>query len=720
VFHLQKIAEAVPAETDKKGPYYNRELSWLDFNLRVLEEAQRKDNPLIERLKFLSITSSNLDEFFMVRVAGVKNLVLSGYNKTDESGFTPTQLLDSLQSKIHTFTDKQNACYHRSIVPALEKENIFFINPEEADDKQKKFLENYFNNVMFPVLTPLAVDNSRPFPLLYNRSLNIAVRLEKKIREGKNDKCFAIIQVPSILPRFIEIGSDSQKRVFVLLENIIIWKLSELFELHKIKAAVPFRITRNSDFEVDEEADDFMNEMVKSIKKRKRGRPVRLEILQKSDKDTKKFLIENLKVQSSEIYESNGPIDFTFFMKFAFLPGFTKYSFKPIVPVNPPADFYGEDDIFAAIRKKDRLVHHPYESFDSVVNFIETAANDENVLAIKQTLYRVSGNSPIITALIKAAENGKQVTVLVELKARFDEENNINWARMLEKSGCHVIYGLAGLKTHCKIALVVRREEDGIRRYLHLGTGNYNDSTAKIYTDIGLFTCSDQFGADASSLFNVITGYSRPPEYNHFIVAPYGMRSFFERMIKNEIENANRGLPSGITVKVNSLVDPEIINLLYTASQAGVKIELIVRGICCLTPGIPGISDNIHVISIVGQLLEHSRIFLFCNDNSPKIYCGSADWMPRNLDRRIELIFPIEDPSLKDRVISILDTMLSDNTNARVMSQDNSYHLKDKRGKEIISCQATFAKDAIERLNAKKKNITDSPVVHPFTADDNQ
>ena len=461
--------------------------------------------------------------------------------------------------------------------------------------------------------------------MLANKTLNIAVYLKSK--ERKEEKNFAIVQVPSILPRFLELPSQ-EGRAFTLLEDIIIYKLDELFELHEIKAACPFRITRDSDLEIDEEAEDFMSEVKKSIKRRKRGRPVRLELLLHCDKSIRSFLIDMLKIKKSEIYEVPGPLDLTFLSKFAGIKGCEDLCFKPITPV-PAADFWGYDDLFAAIREKDRLVHHPYESFDCVVKFIEQAAEDEDVLAIKQTLYRVSGNSPIIAALIKAAENGKQVTVLVELKARFDEENNINWANKLEKAGCHVIYGLQGLKTHCKIALVVRREEDGIRRYLHLGTGNYNDSTAKIYTDMGLFTCNSQYGADASSLFNVITGYSRPPEYQHFVVAPHGMRSFFVRRIKEETENAKKGLPCGITAKVNSLVDPELIGLLYQASQAGVPVKLVVRGICCLIPGLPGVSENITVISIVGQLLEHSRIFRFENAGDPKIYMGSADWMPR-------------------------------------------------------------------------------------------
>lgn len=699
---------------EKKLPYYNRELSWMDFNARVLEEATKKENPLMERLRFLAITGSNLDEFFMVRVAGVKAQVNSNYKSKNDFDLTPQELLPLLEEKAHKFMERQYSCLHRSIGPAMAKQGLRFLRCQDMTPEQLDYISQYFRQILFPVLTPLAVDGSRPFPMLANKTLNIAVYLKSK--ERKEEKNFAIVQVPSILPRFLELPSQ-EGRAFTLLEDIIIYKLDELFELHEIKAACPFRITRDSDLEIDEEAEDFMSEVKKSIKRRKRGRPVRLELLLHCDKSIRSFLIDMLKIKKSEIYEVPGPLDLTFLSKFAGIKGCEDLCFKPITPV-PAADFWGYDDLFAAIREKDRLVHHPYESFDCVVKFIEQAAEDEDVLAIKQTLYRVSGNSPIIAALIKAAENGKQVTVLVELKARFDEENNINWANKLEKAGCHVIYGLQGLKTHCKIALVVRREEDGIRRYLHLGTGNYNDSTAKIYTDMGLFTCNSQFGADASSLFNVITGYSRPPEYQHFVVAPHGMRSFFVRRIKEETENAKKGLPCGITAKVNSLVDPEIIGLLYQASQAGVPVKLVVRGICCLIPGLPGVSENITVISIVGQLLEHSRIFRFENAGDPKIYMGSADWMPRNLDRRVELVFPIEEEDLKQRAFETLDTFLQDNTNARMMLPDTTYKHVDRRGKTAFSCQLTFYRRAQDRLKELQRVEKDSPLIPIHSAED--
>ncbi len=671
----------------KKFPYNNRQLSWMDFNMRVMEEAFEKENPIMERVNFLSITASNLDEFMMVRVAGVIDQVEHGMKTSDLSGLTPKQLYSRLSDRIHEFSEKQYNCLNRSILPVLKKHNIYLKKVDELNEAQKKFIDKYFDKVIFPVLTPLAVDTSRPFPLLLNKSLNIAIRLNNDDKEN----IFAVMQVPSVLPRFIELPSAKGERDFVLLENIIISRLDELFELFKIKACCPFRITRDSDLDIDEDTDDLMTEIEKSIKQRRRGKPIRLEIYDKCDKRLREFLIDMLDVDESEVYECHGPLDLTFLSKFAKISGSEKLSFKPIKPVNPPPDFFGYDDIFEAIREKDRFVHHPYDSFECVVQFVHDAARDDRVLAIKQTLYRVSGNSPIVAALIKAAENGKQVTVLVELKARFDEENNIQWARKLEKAGCHVIYGLSGLKTHCKICLVVRNEDDGIRRYVHMGTGNYNDSTARFYTDMGVFTCREEYGEDASSLFNVLTGYSLPPEYNKFIVAPHGMRKFFENKIRKEIENAKNGLPAGITVKINALVDPAIIQLLYEASKTGIRVRLIVRGICCLIPGLEGISENITVHSIVGQLLEHSRMFFFENGGDPQMYLGSADWMQRNLDKRVELVFPVEDQDIYRRCIDILELMWEDNVNTREQLANTKYVMIDKRGKKHLNCQTEFA-----------------------------
>lgn len=681
-------------ENQKQIPYNNRELSWLDFNFRVLEEAFRKDNPVLERAKFLAISASNLDEFFMVRVAGIMAQISSGYKKKDPAGLTPKQQLEKINEKTREFLNKQYQCYKKSLKPALVKKNIVFLEIKDLDSTQKKFVDNYFDKIIFPVLTPLAVDKSRPFPLLTNKSLNLAIRLYK---DGKTN--FALVQVPAILPRFLELPSNDDKKYFILIENIIIEKLQLLFEMHKIKACCQFRITRDSDLEIDEEAADLLAEVQRSIKKRKRGEPVRLELLKGCDKKTKEFLVKMLSIKESDIYELPGPIDLTFLMKFSQIKGLGKLRFEPIAPLDPPADFFGYNSAFEAIAQHDRLVHHPYESFNAVVQFVREAAQDKHVLAIKQTLYRVSGNSPIIDALMRAAENGKQVTVLVELKARFDEENNVAWAKKLEQAGCHVIYGVYGLKTHCKVLLVVRQEDDGIKRYLHLATGNYNDSTAKIYTDLGFFTCRESFGADASSLFNTLTGYSRPPEYGKLIVAPQKMRSFFEKMIENEIQNAEKGLPAEIIMKMNSLVDEEIIRWLYRASNVGVKIELIVRGICCLVPGLAGASENITVRSIVGQFLEHSRIYKFCCAGTPQIFIGSADLMPRNLDKRVEVVFPIDDEQLKLRIDQILSIMLNDTTNARIQQPNMEYLRIDLRGKERLSSQQYFREEAQQRLD---------------------
>ena len=706
-----KSAPSLSSQSD--CPYLNRELSWLDFNSRVLEEAFEKENPIMERVKFLSITESNLDEFFMVRVAGVMDKMHSKADDKDASGMTSAQLFPALTQKIHHFVKKQYSCLQRSIIPALKKCKLRFLKIKELNKIQKQTVDEYFDKFLFPVLTPLAVDTSRPFPLLANRSLNIAVRLVN----NNGEDIFAVVQVPSILDRFIEVPSENG-RAFVMLEDIIISRLSDLFELYEIQACCPFRITRDSDLDIDEDADDLLVEIEQSLKKRQRGDPVRIEITSKCDEALKKFLIDMLKIDYEIMHEVSGPLDLTFLNKFANIKNIPdEFKFKPITPVNPPADFFGYDDMFAAIREKDRMVHHPYESFESVIKFVNQAANDKDVLAIKQTLYRVSGNSPIVAALIKAAENGKQVTVLVELKARFDEENNIGWAKKLEKAGCHVIYGLAGLKTHCKILLVVRREQDGIRRYLHMGTGNYNDITARFYTDIGMFTCNEKFGEDASSLFNVITGYSTPPVYNKMKVAPTGLRSFFEDMIKRETENAQKGLPSGITAKINSLVDPDIISLLYKASQAGVKITLIVRGICCLVPDIKGISENITVHSIVGQLLEHSRIFIFENSGQPEIYMGSADWMQRNLDKRVELVFPIESPDLIERSFKIIDTLKKDVLNTRIQKSDTTYELLDRRGKKVHNSQREFSDMAKKALSEKITTINEERQFIPLTSE---
>ena len=682
-------------ERENKYPYHNRELSWLDFNFRVLEEAFEKENPIMERLNFLSITASNLDEFFMVRVAGVMEQIYSKYTKPDDSGLTPQELMAQLSEKIHSFAEKQYSCLHRSILPALKKHQILFLRPEELEPRQRRHVDDYFDKVLFPVLTPLAVDTSRPFPLLANKSLNIAVRLQ-----NKDESMFAVVQVPSILKRFLEVPC-AEGRAFILLEDIITEKLPQLFELYEIKASCPFRVTRNSDLDIDEESADLMQAIEKSIKKRKRGRPVRLEILQKCDPETKEFLVKTLEVPKKGIYELPGPIDLTYLSKFSGVDGYDQLHFKRIQPVNPPADFWGYDDIFEAIREKDRMVHHPYESFDPVVKLVSDAASDPKVLAIKQTLYRVSGNSPIVAALARAAENGKQVTVLVELKARFDEENNIIWARRLEQAGCHVIYGLVGLKTHAKIILIVRKEADGIKRYVHLGTGNYNDNTAKLYTDMGLLTANDQFGSDASAFFNLLSGYSQPPLWNKLVMAPLGLRDKIYELIDNEIAQVKAGNKGHIIVKMNSLIDQQVIQKLYEASIGGVQVELIVRGICGLRAGVEGISENITVRSIVGRQLEHSRIFWFANGGEQQLYLSSADWMPRNLNDRVELFFPVESEEHIKRIKEILDLYLRDNVGAHMMQSNGTYRRVTNKATPV-SAQSSLYEEALLAAAADK------------------
>jgi polyphosphate kinase len=667
--------------------YGNREISWLQFNGRVLEEAREKKYPVIERLKFLGITTSNLDEFFMVRMDRIHEKIEKKPKKKDFSGLRPERLFGILSRKLRRFMKSQYKCMRKEILPDLAQEEIKFLKYEELGDRQKGFLESYFEHTVFPVLTPMAIDPGRPFPFISGRSLNIAVEM----KNSKKETVFGIVQVPSILPRYVELAPDvnEHSKVYVMLEEIIINQMPSIFQLNEIKSSMCFRITRNTDSEINEEAESILAEIKKNIKKRKRGDVVRLEIEKRGSRKIKKFLMKALDTEDDVVYEIKGPIDLTFWLKFSLEDWPEEMRFKKYPPANPPADFRGCEDIFAAIRENDRMVHHPFESFDAVVNFVRTAARDENVLAIKQVLYRVSNESPIVDTLIEASENGKQVTAFVELKARFDEENNILWAQKLEKSGCHVVYGIPGLKTHCKIILVIRKEEDSIRRYLHLGTGNYNDKTSKFYTDIGMFTCRTKFGIDASNLFNVLTGFAENRDYRKLVVSPHGTRPFFERMIRNEIKNAKVGIPAKIIFKVNSIVDREIINLLYEASCAGVKIRLIVRGMNCLIPRVKNMSENIKVISIVGRLLEHSRIFYFENGGNPQIFMGSADLMSRNLDKRIEVIFPVEDENLKRRTSDMLKIILSDNVNARVQDCEGDYK-RVKREGGIINSQVEF------------------------------
>ncbi len=681
-----------------KPEYYeNRELSWLKFDHRVLNEARDKSLPLLERLKFVSITSSNLDEFFMVRVASLKDMVHANYKKKDIAGMTATEQLDAINERTRELVTLQYNTYNRSLVPLMEQNNIHIIDAfEDLSEEQAAFVDRYFEDSVYPVLTPMAVDASRPFPLIRNKTLNIAALLSKKKEKGKEEIEFATVQVPSVLKRLVQIPSkNSEEKVFILLEQIIEKNIDKLFLNYNVICAYPYRVMRNADLSIDEdEAADLLKEIQKQLKMRQWGEVIRLEVEEGIDKKLLNFLKDELKVAEQDIFKINGPIDLTFLMKMYGLEGCDHLRNKPYIPQRVPEIEPGEN-IFDAIRQRDILLHHPYQTFDPVVDFIRQAASDPDVLAIKQTLYRVSGNSPIIASLAQAAENGKQVSVLVELKARFDEENNIVWAKKLEQAGCHVIYGLVGLKTHSKIALVVRREEDGIRRYVHLGTGNYNDSTAKLYTDCGIFTCDGAIGEDATAVFNMLSGYSEPLSWNELAVAPIWLRAKFLKLIGRETKHAREGKPAKIIAKMNSLCDPGIIEALYEASAAGVSIDLIVRGICCLKVGIPGVSENIRVRSIVGNFLEHSRIFYFFNDGEEEIYMGSADWMPRNLDRRVEILFPVLDEDLKKRVKHILDVELADNLKAHILQPDGSYEKVDRRGKALIGSQATFCEEAV-------------------------
>lgn len=675
--------------------YVNRELSWLEFDFRILNEARDKSISLFERLKFLSITASNLDEFFMVRVASLKDMVHAKYKKPDIAGLRPEEQLELIGEKTHELVALQYSTYNRSLLPALKQQGLQIVSEhEELTEEDGRFVDRFFHDNVYPVLTPMAVDSSRPFPLIRNKSLNIAALVQKK--NGENGLEFAMVQVPSGLPRIVELPADGNgERRVILLEEIIERNMKELFLNYNIVSAHPFRIMRNADFTLDEEeAEDLLEEIQKQLKKRQWGEVIRLEVEEKVDKRLLKILKRELSVGNDDIYEINGPLDLTFLMKMYGMNGFDELKTPSYTPQPVPA-FMNDDDIFTNIRKGDILLHHPYQTFEPVVEFVRQAAKDPDVLAIKQTLYRVSGHSPIVAALAEAAERGKQVSVLVELKARFDEENNINWAKKLEKAGCHVIYGLVGLKTHCKITLVVRREEDGIRRYVHLGTGNYNDSTAKLYTDCGLMTCHPQVGEDATAVFNMLSGYSEPPTWNKLALAPLWLRSRCIRMIKREAEHARAGKPARIMAKMNSLCDKEVIANLYEASCAGVKIELVVRGICCLKAGILGLSENITVHSIVGNFLEHARILYVENDGSPEVYMGSADWMPRNLDKRVEIMFPVEDPELKKQVIHILQVQLEDNVKAHVLQPDGTYEKIDKRGKVLVCAQEQFCEEAI-------------------------
>ena len=709
--------------------FYNRELSWLEFDDRILHEARDTKNPLLERLNFLSITASNLDEFYIVRVASLRDMQSIDFAERDIAGFSIDEQLERIDQKTRRTMSLMYSTYTRSLVPSLASEKIFLKNYDELSDQLKAIADSYFKAVLYPILTPMAVDSSRPFPLIYNRMLNMCVRLlnepkkvklqeratfglasDSKKKSVNEDKyMYATVQIPTVVKRLYQIPTEDGD-VFVPVEQIIRANVDMLFDGQTVVATAFYRVMRNADLDIDEdEAEDLLKEIEAQVRRRRFGEIIRLEVQDDIDSDLLHYIVDELEVDEADIFSVNGPIDLTFLSKLtsACKAKHPELCYKPHEPAEA-ASFDGpvsELDIFEQIREKDRIVHHPYETFEPVLEFVKQAARDPNVLAIKQTLYRVSDRSPIIASLLEAAQNGKQVMVLVELKARFDEENNINWAKKLENAGCHVIYGLVGLKTHSKITLVVRKEEDGIRRYLHLATGNYNDVTAKIYTDLGLFTAKESFGEDASEFFNMLSGFSIPQSWRRLIPAPLWMKDYFIARIRREADNARAGKPARIIAKINSLVDEPIIKALYTASNAGVKIDLIVRGICCLRAGIPGMSENITVRSITGRFLEHSRIFYFYNEGHEDIYLASADWMPRNLNRRVELLFPIEDPDCRARVKEVLDVELADTVRASFLSADGTYHKLDLRGKEKIDSQQRLIELADAAVAERHKSI---------------
>ncbi|WP_337019924.1 RNA degradosome polyphosphate kinase [Oceanobacillus massiliensis] len=685
-----------PNAIDLDNPIYynNRELSWLAFNKRVLEEAFDKNNPLLERFKFVAIFSSNLDEFFMVRVAGLKDQVKAGFNKPEnKAGLTPKQQLDQIAKENHAIVDNQYLIY-RDLLTELKLEHISVIAAEDLTSEQEIRLEKYFDEHIFPVLTPMAIDAYHPFPMLSNKSINMAVVLEDAFDKEFTTTKNAIVQVPALLDRFVKVSETGQ---YILIEDIISHYIHKLFKGYNVRSVTEFRITRNADMTIHEEgARDLLKEIEKELKKRKWGAAVRLEVRSdKCDDTVVSFLLYVLEIHQKDMYIVKGPLDLTY------LFGFYKevqrekehLIYETLIP-QPPQDIGQDETVFDAAEIRDIFLHHPYESFEPVVDFIEDAADDPDVLAIKQTLYRVSGNSPIIKGLKQAAENGKQVTVLVELKARFDEEQNVHWAKELEKAGCHVIYGMNSLKTHSKITLIVRKREKKIERFVHLGTGNYNDSTANLYTDMGIITTNKEFGIDATNFFNYLSGFTEKPEFNHISMAPFDIQEDFIRYIEEEIHWHRENGNGRIIAKMNSLTDKELIKKFYEASQAGITIDLIVRGICCLKPGIDGVSENIRIKSIVGRFLEHSRIFYFYSNGEERVLLSSADMMTRNMKKRVELLFPIYDIAVKNRIKEILSLSLKDNVKAREQHSDGSYHYVQRKldEKEFDSQMILFEK----------------------------
>ena len=710
----ERTASTNKIQLDDPEWYLSRELSWLEFNRRVLHEALDERTPLIERLKFLSIFSSNLDEYFMVRVAVTKQQIEAKVNKRTPDGRTPIEQLEAIGQRLRPMVKQAHRYFQNDLRLQLSNKGIYLLDYADLNEEQRAYLDQYFTEQVFPVLTPLAVDSGHPFPYISNLSLNLAVEIQEK---GASESHFARVKVPKVLPRFVQLptelcpsttSEDSVKPMpahwaGVPMEQVIAHNIAALFSGMDVKDCYPFRITRNADLSVEEdEADDLMLAIEQELRKRRLGGSVvRLELEANMDPDMRSTLMSELKIQEKDVYEIESPLGLADLMSFMSLP-LPDLKDKPWTAVTPPSWKTAQaegGDIFAMIQRRDRLVHHPYDSFTNTVQaFITRAATDPDVLAIKMTLYRTSGDSPIVNALIKAAEHGKQVVALVELKARFDEENNINWARTLERAGVHVVYGLINLKTHTKISLVVRREEKTIRRYVHIGTGNYNPKTARLYTDLGLMSCREELGTDLTDLFNYLTGYAKQQDYKKLLIAPSNLRSQMVSFVRAEAAIAKSGKPARIIAKMNALVDPKMIAELYKASQAGVEIDLIVRGICCLRPGLQDISENIRVISVIGRFLEHSRIFYFQNDGNERYYIGSADWMPRNLDRRVEAVVPIEDASLRVRLSELLQICLSDNRQAWEMSSDGTYKQRHpKEGEPNRSTHKLLMKKALAR-----------------------
>ncbi|MGN4126445.1 RNA degradosome polyphosphate kinase [Lysinibacillus sphaericus] len=688
-------------EIAKPQYYNNRELSWLAFNERVLEEAEDVNNPLLERLKFLAIFSSNLDEFFMVRVAGLQDQVRAGFHKPEnKSGLTPKEQLAKIAERTQALVRRQTEVYRHLIYDLLPQHNVHIADMKDLTSTQKAFINEMFAETIFPVLTPVAVDAYRPFPTLLGKTLNLLVLLEHDESDSENRERVAIVQVPSVLDRYIKVPSSEGETVVVLLEDVIVAHIDKLFYGYSVKSAQAFRLTRNADLTIHEEgARDLLVEIEKELKKRKWGVGSRLEVrVGEMNEEVLAYLLEEFEIEETDVFHIDGPLDLTFMFSFVkgIAVGREHLEYESFIP-QPPLDLQSDENIFEKALQQDIFFHHPYESFAPIVDFIAEAAVNPNVLAIKQTLYRVSGNSPIIQALKLAAENGKQVTVLVELKARFDEENNVHWAKQLEQAGCLVIYGMNNLKTHSKITLVVSRRHGKIERFVHLGTGNYNDATAKIYTDMGIITSDKEFGIDATNFFNYLSGYTEKPIFNHLVVAPFDIRDEFIRLMDEEIVCHKKYGNGFIRAKMNSLTDKDLMMKLYEASIAGVKVELIIRGICCIRPGIPGISDNITVTSIVGRFLEHSRIYWFHHNGENKVYLSSADMMTRNMIKRVEILFPVYASEAKARIIDIMNKQLEDTAKARIQDSNGKYHYKEfDRSEDPINSQEIFLNDALK------------------------